>query len=565
MKRFAPFYSPIQRSTAGKILLACLLLSLLISACRPAVAATPIPAPGATAGSAAATLTPTQPPTATPAPEHTLWLPPSTPQRLRAAIQLPSGWQLAQQAGQASLRLEVQPAVTANPTGAAAWVYALVAPFPTLADELSLKDLQAAWKSTPGKDSPVQSILMDFATQATFQTLWGTPGKTIRVVDTAKLVDAAWQAGTTTWAIVPFELLEPRWKVMRVEGQSPLHKDFNPATYPLTVYYGLSGSSVDRATFSLPASNRIPEHLTNVTVTGTTALVRGTASYMEGRGIDYPIKNIGPALKEADILHVSNEVAFAPSCPPPFDWKDLKFCSRPKYLQLLQDIGVKVIELTGDHFADWSVDAMRYTIDLYKKEGIQYYGGGENIEDARKPALFENNGNKIAFLGCNAKEVGYATASETSPGAIHCDMDQLTAQIKQLRAEGYLPIVTFQHIEYYQYVALPELQKDFRAAADAGAVIVSGSQAHQPQAMEFKDQAFIHYGLGNLFFDQTNQGDAPRTAFIDRHIFYEGRYISTELLTIYFVDYALSRFMTPPERQDLLQTIFKASGFLPDK
>ena len=38
--------------------------------------------------------------------------------------------------------------------------------------------------------------------------------------------------------------------------------------------------------------------------------------------------------------------------------------------------------------------------------------------------------------------------------------------------------------------------------ADAGATMVSGSQAHYPHIMEFRGESFIHYGLGNLFFDQ---------------------------------------------------------------
>ncbi len=252
---------------------------------------------------------------------------------------------------------------------------------------------------------------------------------------------------------------------------------------------------------------------------------------------------------------------FAKTCPEPYNWKGLVFCSRSKYIKLLEDVGTDVVELSGDHFGDWGPDSVLFTLDLYKKEGWKVYGGGANIDEARKPALFEHNGNKIAFIGCNAKPKGYATASKTAPGAIHCDMDQMAADVKQLRADGYLPIVTFQHLEYYAYTANPILQKDFRQMADAGATIVSGSQAHQPQAFEFKDGALLHYGLGNLFFDQTNQGDAPRTAFIDRHVFYEGRLISTELLTIYLVDLARSRPMTLPERQQLLQTIFKASGW----
>jgi len=97
--------------------------------------------------------------------------------------------------------------------------------------------------------------------------------------------------------------------------------------------------------------------------------------------------------------------------------------------------------------------------------------------------------------------------------------------------------------------------------AQAGAVIVSGSQAHQPPALDFQDGALIHYGLGNLFFDQYEVSQATRQGFIDRHIFYDGRYISTELLPILFIDYARPRPMTQEERQELLEAVFVASGW----
>ncbi len=59
--------------------------------------------------------------------------------------------------------------------------------------------------------------------------------------------------------------------------------------------------------------------------------------------------------------------------------------------------------------------------------------------------------------------------------------------------------------------------------ADAGAVIVSGSQAHMPADMEFDGTSLVHYGLGNLFFDQMSHlmpdGSViydTRNVFIDR-------------------------------------------------
>ena len=49
--------------------------------------------------------------------------------------------------------------------------------------------------------------------------------------------------------------------------------------------------------------------------------------------------------------------------------------------------------------------------------------------------------------------------------------------------------------------------------------------------------------------------------FIDRHVFYDGRYLGVELLTIQFVDYARPRPMTPAEREALLRAVFAASGW----
>ena len=252
---------------------------------------------------------------------------------------------------------------------------------------------------------------------------------------------------------------------------------------------------------------------------------------------------------------------FAEGCPYPNPVQaDVRFCSDPRYIALLEDVGTDIVELTGDHFQDWGNAAMLYTLELYREREWPYYGGGENQEDARRPALIVHNGNRLAFIGCNGKGGGFAQAGPDHPGAVVCG-DWMPVEIARLRAEGYLPIATFQHFEYYTYQAQPNQTRDFRSMAEAGAVIVSGSQAHQPQALEFHDGALIHYGLGNLFFDQYEVSQATRQAFIDRHVFYDGRHLSTELLPILFEDYARARPMNAEERIELLSAVFGASGW----
>ncbi len=497
----------------------------------------------------------------------TLWLDPSLPPALQEALVLPAGVARASRPEGAGLRFEGKPSLDdPQATLASSWVYALVVPFPTIEDGVSSKALIRCWKGDPAGPLGGRPLLLDQSTYGIFTALWGEPAAgAVKVLEPGKLLDTAWK-NRPAWAIVPFEALGPRWKVLEVDGQSPIRKDFNPAAYPLTVPFFLSGPDnlIYALQPSIPATNRDANKLTTVVMTGVTAMVRATAYLMERDGITRPAEYIGDWLREADITHISNEIPFAPRCPFPNPQQEgLRFCSSPRYIKLMEAVGTDVVELTGDHFADWGPEATLYTLEMYRDRGWPYYGGGENIEDARKPATFDHNGNRIAFLGCNAKGGGYATARENAPGAVACDYDWMRAEIARLKKKGYLPIVTFQHIEVYANNLPPDARQDFVDMAEAGAIIVSGSQAHQPHGMEFIGNAFIHFGLGNLFFDQYRWFSGPETdrAFIDRHVIYNGRYISTELLTMYFIDLSRGRPMTPEERATFLEQIFQASGW----
>jgi poly-gamma-glutamate synthesis protein (capsule biosynthesis protein) len=437
----------------------------------------------------------------------------------------------------------------------ARWIYAAVAPFPSLKDELSTQELQELW--TDGSSV--------FVGMPDAEALAGLLGEaSAQVVPAETLLDAAWSAGAA-YAIVPFEVLEPRWKVLEIDGHSPVRDQFDSADYLLAIDFGLSGDPARmdavQGALAWPASNRDPDQLTVVVMTGVTALVRATAWRMDRYGPDYPGLQIGDWLREADIAHVSHEAAFNPNCPPPEPFSaSLRFCANPNYVNLFSDIGVDLVELTGNHLQDYGPDPLRFTIDLYHQLGFQTFGGGEDLLSARQPAIVEHNGNRLAFLGCNAAGPRGDWAAERSPGALACQDEGLLQQVASLTEQGYLVVFTFQWPESVSPYPLPDQVEEFRKAAEAGAVIVNGSQAHRPQAMEFYAGGFIHYGLGNLFFDQMHSLPL-RQEFVDRHVFYAGRHISIELLTALLEDYAQPRPMNPQERAELLAEIFEVSGW----
>lgn len=518
-------------------------------------------APAAAAATEAQQPTPVPTATIEPTPVRpVIWLGENVPAGLKDEFTPPGNVSIAAAREQANLWLEISPE---NP--ATYWVYAVAAPFPSVVDEISLSELLRAWRgSTDGPFAGVP-LMVSPETLAVFEDFWGPANpQSVRQISAANLLETAWKE-QPAWAILPFEAIEPRWKILRVDGQSPLDRAFNPQTYPLAVPFRFSGT--DEAVSAIPAdlalpTNRDPEKLTVLVMTGVTALSRHIGEVMEEKGVIYPARDIHDWLTGADLTHISNEVSFYKDCPKPGPLRaDMRFCSHPKYIQLLEYSGTDIVELTGNHNLDWGFQPYFDTLEMYRQRGWKTFGGGANLKEAQRPLHIEHNGNRLVFIGCSPAGPEAVWAAPDKPGSAPCQMEKLESEIQKQSAEGYLPIVTLQSFESDTYQpSVAQAAPDFRRLARAGAVIVSGSASHFPQTMTFVGSRFVHYGLGNLFFDQMTPPET-RQQFIDRHVFYDGRYLGVELLTTLLEESARPRPMTADERSAFLQEIFSLSDW----
>lgn len=546
-----------------------LIMVFLLAACNLPVAQPVVELQQREVVNSIASLTPFQPlptVTLTPTPElQGLWLDPAVPESLRAGLALPEGMALAVSADRAESRLEP----TRDANAPVKWFYVLAAPFETITDDVSSSDFLDYWRGENDDLFDGAPLAVTQATLYAFEFLWGPVGTAnMRIaIDYSELTHL--RDEEKAWALLPFDLLEPEWKVISIDGQNPLLRGMEEDAYPLKVLFMLHGLHAEEA-MQHPLTNRDEDKLTVLVMTGVTALVRATAATMDLKGVEYPASSILDWLTSADLAHTSNEVSFSQSCPrASYSDTSLQMCSQPEYLRLLTEAGFDIIELSGNHLNDYGREPLAYTLDLYDQVGLQYFAGGGNLQEARQPLLIEDHGNRLAFLGCNPAGPPNVWATETLPGAAPCeDYAWIKAEAQRLRNDGYLPIVTLQYYEAYRPEPLDWEQRDFRALAESGAVIISGSQAHYPMGLEFHHGVLIHYGLGNLFFDQMrytlpngNITDWTAREFIDRHIFYDGRYISTQLLTARLEEYARPCPMTNEERAEMLRTIFSASGW----
>lgn len=447
-------------------------------------------------------------------------------------------------------------------------VYVPVARFATLQDDVAASELLTLWLRGP--EGAQQPLAVDADTAAALSLLWGPPGQVEIFGDVPALATALWQSPDRL-GIVPFDRLVPELKALTIAGNDPTSNQFSPDEYPLRLQLSLTSqpdagplaTSLRESLVEAGAhTNRDPSKLTTLIMTGVTAMARMTALRMEQKGYDYPAQVIGPVLSAADLTHISNEIPFMVDCQVDPSENNLTLCSKPEYLQALRDVGVDLVGLTGNHLNDFGTAASLASLQFYADQNLPTYGGGANATAAWQPLLVEHNGNRLVFLGANSFGPVGAWATADSPGAAAYSLEAMTQAIADARQrlQPDLVLAELQWEESYDTMPIQSQRDGFRQIKAAGADIVTGVQSHVPQAVEFQNGGLILYGLGNLFFDQM-WSQPTREGLIPRYTIYDGRLLSTKLLTTVLEDFAQPRWTTDQEREDLLERVFTASGW----
>ena len=92
--------------------------------------------------------------------------------------------------------------------------------------------------------------------------------------------------------------------------------------------------------------------------------------------------------------------------------------AEPITARSVKDAGFHVVSFASNHCMDWGPDAFFDTIEALKEQGLFVIGVGKNIEEARKPAIIECKGTRVAFLAYNSichSGIGLRTTGQDVP------------------------------------------------------------------------------------------------------------------------------------------------------
>lgn len=297
--------------------------------------------------------------------------------------------------------------------------------------------------------------------------------------------------------------------------------------------------------------------------TGVTALSRGMNAKLYSVGdASYFSEGLRDYLSSFDLTHTSNESSFS-------DYADSRnICSDKRFINTLLDIGLDIVELTGNHNLDCGIPSALETIDTYNEHGIRIVGGGTDADSAAIPLEIDEKGTKITFLAYNLS-TGGATLGDY-PGANQYYEENAASEINTAKERGDFVIVDIQYYECNAYASeyedptcdFPENTPGdeigfFRHLIDLGADVVVGTSAHQPQTFELYGDGAIYYGLGNLFFDQSWWPGTTRSLILS-HYFYKDKLLQTKIVPTVYDSGLQTRLLDEENAKWILQRLIEA-------
>lgn len=312
-------------------------------------------------------------------------------------------------------------------------------------------------------------------------------------------------------------------------------------------------------TFSLPAASPI-----TICATGDLMLGSWTQDVIRDSGYAHPFKHIDSIFQDADIVFSNLEAPFGETGEV-FPQKTYTFQVRPDLVNVLTAGKINLVSLANNHIMDFGVESLVETMDLLKEHNISFAGAGLNITQARKPALLEINGERVAFLSYSLTFPEEFWATDSSAGTCFPSHNFVYEDIKKLKDGNDLVIISCHWSSELLDRPKPYQIELAHKMINAGADIILGHHPHVVQGVEYYKNRVIAYSLGNFIF-----GSYSKTATVSMILkinWSEGRINTCKIIPINVYN-EIVEFQPRPllgkEKTDFLENLNKLSLELND-
>lgn len=238
-----------------------------------------------------------------------------------------------------------------------------------------------------------------------------------------------------------------------------------------------------------------------VAIGGDVSLARGIQARAQKAGWPAVLEPLGRALQGANARIVNLESAVGP-CLPGGTVSHPRLCGDDQGLAALGESGITAVTVANNHALDAGLVALDHTADALGRAQVTVLG----LAAARSGQLRAEAVGPISVIAANLSRPAHSPGR----GILLPTPDALAAAIaRSRRADPHRPILVTLH-GGREFADEPgdfeRAYAESAVAAGAAAVVFHGSHGVHP--LEFVQGVPVHFGLGNLLFDQRD----PRAA-----------------------------------------------------
>ena len=257
---------------------------------------------------------------------------------------------------------------------------------------------------------------------------------------------------------------------------------------------------------------------------------------------------VSPVLQDVDLLFGNCEGVYTDEPRSVPTASGFRLIAETSNAKALGPAGFQVMSCANNHTVDAGHEGLADTMEALRAQAVQSTGAGRDLAEARRPALLERQGLKIAFLAFTAVYPAGYEARERSAGVaamrVHThyfvhpdafgrvepgadpqirtfpfpeDLTALADSIRAAKASADIVVVSFHWGKSTRPGHLTDYEKCYgHAAIDAGCDVVFGHHHHLLRGVEIYRGKPIFYGLGHFVFDMPGLEQALGEAQLQR-------------------------------------------------
>lgn len=239
-------------------------------------------------------------------------------------------------------------------------------------------------------------------------------------------------------------------------------------------------------------------------------LVLGMTRLLRRHGAEYPFQQIRPFLARADAVIGNLEAPFTSrDAPTPYKSaesvrarRDYILRAEPRMAHALAFAGFDAVGLANNHMMDYQEGGLRDTLRMLDELGITRAGAGRNLDEARRPAVLERKGWRLALLSysCILPLGSVATRSRAgiAPARGFGAEEMIRADLDAARRQADFVLVSIHWGKQLERTPDRTQQRLGRLLCEWGADAVIGHHPHVLQGIEVYHGKVIAYSLGDF-------------------------------------------------------------------